>query len=182
MLCFYLLDLLLHIICCIFYDILSVGSSTEYYLLDLLQNIICWIFYRILSVGSSTAYYLLDFVPHIICWIFWCGFLLDLLPHIICWIFCHELSVGSSAAEWLESCMSQSPHCTLGVLADYQINYRCLSVLRMGLPVPMLFKPQPSPVVPSKPWWRPVFCFHCLQFGSVFTINPLWSQESKQLL
>ena len=75
----------------------------------------------------------------------------------------------------LESSMSQSPHIYSGSSSGLsnQLSLSFSPQYGMGLHVPLLFQPQPSPVVPPTPGGRPAYCFHCLQYGSVFSITPV---------
>ena len=78
-------------------------------------------------------------------------------------------------ASGLESSISQSPHLYSGSPSGLsnQLSLSFSPQYGMGLPVPMFIQPHPLPVVPSTPGGRPAYCFHCLQYGSVFTINPV---------
>ena len=75
----------------------------------------------------------------------------------------------------LDSNMSQSSHQYFGSSSGSP-NHSSLSSspqYGMGLPVPLLFQSQPNPAVPAPPVGRPAYCFHCLQYGSVYAIYPV---------
>ena len=72
-----------------------------------------------------------------------------------------------------DSNMSQASHQYFGSSSGSP-NHSALSSspqYGMGLPVPLLFQSQPNPV-PAPPVGMPAYCFHCLQYGKVFTICP----------
>ena len=77
-----------------------------------------------------------------------------------------------------DSNMSQSSHPYFGSSSGspYHSSLSSSSQYGMGLPVDMLFQSQPNPAVPAPLLGMPAYCFHCLQYGSVFTICPVERQ------
>ena len=74
-----------------------------------------------------------------------------------------------------DSNRSQSSHPYFGSSSGspYHTSLSSSSQYGVGLPNTMLFQSQPNPAAPAPPVGTPAYCFHCLQYGSVFTIYPV---------
>ena len=79
----------------------------------------------------------------------------------------------------IDSNLSQSSHQYFGS-SSRSPNHTSLSsspVYVMGLPVNMLFQSQPNPAVQAPTAGMPAYCFHCLQYCSVFIMYPALRQK-----